>query len=102
MNTDTIKSDAQNNVPVIPNNGNPGTAYNVSNNREEQQEAAVQQDPFAWVQPSAYMQEVKNIIQGQDTLIQQLQQYLNSQEGTTTQEVVPPPVLPEETTWNGR
>lgn len=60
----SLQQDVQSNLPIIPNNGNPGGAYNMPRQGQPQQSAAPE-DPYAWLKPSPYMEQVKNILFGQ-------------------------------------
>ena len=65
----SIQSDVQQALPVIPNNGNPAGAYNMPQAAEEQPQVA--NDPFAWLKPSVYMEEVKTRLANWDEDVQQ-------------------------------
>lgn len=67
----SIQSDVQSALPVIPNNGNPAGAYNMPQaGQQEQAQQAAPVDPFAWLKPSAYMEEVKNRLANWDQEVQ--------------------------------
>lgn len=65
----SIQSDLQSSLPIIPNNGNPGGAYNMAPS-EETKEQAQPTDPYAWLKPSRYMEEVNVVLQKQDKLLE--------------------------------
>lgn len=70
-----VQQGIQSQLPVIPNNGNPGGAYNmpqqVASIAPQQQ---VQQNPLQWVEPSEYMTNVKQMLADQaERLIQNTQ-----------------------------
>lgn len=67
----SIQSDVQSALPVIPNNGNPGGAYNMPHSPAEQQQQVAAPDPFAWLKPSSYMEEVKNRLANWDQEVQE-------------------------------
>lgn len=60
----SLQQDVQSNLPIIPNNGNPGGVYNMPHQGQPQQRAAPE-DPYAWLKPSPYMEQVKSILFGQ-------------------------------------
>ena len=64
----SVQQDIQSSLPIIPNNGNPGGAYNVAAVGQPPQQAAAP-DPYAWLQPSAYMEEVSKVINNQDGIL---------------------------------
>lgn len=47
-----MQVNAQHRLPVTPNNGNPAGAYNMPHAQEQAQQPA---DPYAWLQPSPFM-----------------------------------------------
>lgn len=61
-----LQEDAQANLPVIPNNGNPGGANNMP---QSAQVASAEQraptDPLAWMAPSPYMTNISQLLQDQ-------------------------------------
>lgn len=63
----SIQQDIQGQLPVIPNNGNPGGAYNmpqqVASTGPVPQQAPA--NPLAWVEPSEYMTNIKQLLQQQ-------------------------------------
>ena len=65
----SIQSDVQSALPVIPNNGNPAGAYNMPQAGQQEQAAPVN-DPFAWLKPSVYMEEVKTRLANWDQEVQ--------------------------------
>ena len=65
----SIQSDVQSALPVIPNNGNPAGAYNMPHAGQQEQAAPVN-DPFAWLKPSVYMEEVKTRLANWDDDVQ--------------------------------
>lgn len=66
----SIQSDLQSSLPIIPNNGNPGGAYNMAPSQEDRVPQAPI-DPYAWLKPSAYMDKVKQILEQQDALLEE-------------------------------
>lgn len=66
----SMQSDLQSSLPIVPNNGNPGGAYNMAPAQQAQASQAPP-DPYAWLKPSKYMDEVNIILQGQDSLLEQ-------------------------------
>lgn len=69
----SIQSDVQQALPVIPNNGNPAGAYNMpqAGGADAQGAAQAAPDPFAWLKPSVYMEEVKTRLANWDEDVQQ-------------------------------
>lgn len=67
----SIQSDIQSNLPIMPNNGNPSGAYNMPQEGVAASAAAAPEDPYAWLKPSPYMDEVNNILSQQDSLLEQ-------------------------------
>lgn len=66
----SVQQGIQEALPVIPNNGNPGGAYNMAS----AQPAAAQAppvDPYAWVKPSPYMGMVDTILKQQDVALEE-------------------------------
>lgn len=55
-----LQQGIQESLPVIPNNGNPGGANNMPAAAQEQQ--AAPPDPYAWLQPSPYMNNVQDLL----------------------------------------
>lgn len=59
-----MQPDAQANLPVVPNNGNPAGAHNMP-----QQAAAAPVNPahahYPWLAPSVHMQNILSRVQGQ-------------------------------------
>lgn len=53
-----MQSNAQAALPVSPNNGNPGGAYNMPHGGQQAQPAAPS-DPWPWLQPSPFMQSLQ-------------------------------------------
>lgn len=68
----SLQSDLQGSLPVLPNNGNPAGAYNVASAEPGAPQAAAP-DPYDWVLPSPYMAEVGRILQQQDEVLKALQ-----------------------------
>lgn len=65
----SVQQGIQEALPVIPNNGNPGGAYNMASAAPAPQQAPV--DPYAWVKPSPYMGMVDTILQQQDVQLEE-------------------------------
>lgn len=53
-----MQSNAQAALPVSPNNGNPGGAYNMPHGGQQAVPAAPP-DPWPWLQPSPFMQSLQ-------------------------------------------
>lgn len=66
----SIQSDIQGSLPIMPNNGNPAGAYNMPQGEVAASAAAPKEDPYAWLKPSPYMDEVNNILKSQDSLLE--------------------------------
>lgn len=59
-----MQPNAQAALPVIPNNGNPGGAYNMPQQQVAQPEPAKPAGPdLSWLQPSQHMQVVNQTLQ---------------------------------------
>lgn len=56
----SMQEDIQSSLPITPNNGNPAGAYNMASAAPQQQQ--VPNDPYAWLQPSPYMELVNEVI----------------------------------------
>lgn len=56
-----MQMNAQEALPVVPNNGNPGGAHNMPVSNEPQQPVAPP-DPYAWLQPSPAMQTTSKLL----------------------------------------
>lgn len=54
-----LQQGIQESLPVIPNNGNPNGANNMPAAQQSQQAAP---DPYAWLQPSPFMEEVGSML----------------------------------------
>lgn len=88
-----LQQDAQAALPVIPNNGNPGGAYNMPQNG--QSPAKPPGPDLSWLQPSAHMQEVNNTLQAlQQSIDASRQQVQNSQPAVQQPQL---PVMPQTT-----
>lgn len=84
-----MQANAQGALPVLPNNGNPGGAHNMPQGQGVEQ-AAPAPDPYAWLQPSPFMQSASQMLE---------QMSARNQQRAATQEHVqllpePPAVLP--------
>lgn len=64
----SLQQDVQGSLPIIPNNGNPGGAYNMPSPEAPVQEA-VPQDPYSWLKASPYMEQVKAMLLGNEERI---------------------------------
>lgn len=64
----SLQQDVQNSLPILPNNGNPGGAYNMAPSEGPSQEAAPQ-DPYAWLKSSSYMDQVQALLLGNEERI---------------------------------
>jgi hypothetical protein len=85
-----MQANAQGALPVLPNNGNPGGAYNMPHAAADQQAQPPAPDPYAWLQPSPFMQSASQMLE---------QMSARNQQRAATQEHVqplpdPPAVLP--------
>lgn len=65
-----VQSSAQEALPVVPNNGNPGGANNMPNT--DVAAAQLPANPYSWLEPSEYMQDIKILLeqQAQDLQVQ--------------------------------
>jgi hypothetical protein len=70
-----MQANTQSQLPVIPNNGNPGGAYNMASADPTNEFPSPQVNPLAWMDPSPYMANVQEILakQAQDLQTQQTQ-----------------------------
>ena len=82
----SLQQGIQESLPVIPNNGNPGGANNMP--AAEQSQQAAPPDPYAWLQPSPYMQTVTEMLANSSVLEQLLSEIENSQEKQLYNQVV--------------
>ena len=73
-----LQQGVQESLPVIPNNGNPGGANNMP--ASPQGEQAAPPDPYAWLQPSPYMQKVTEMLADSSVLENLLQEIENPSE----------------------
>lgn len=62
---------------MVPNNGNPGGAYNVASAEPVTPQAAPA-NPYAWVEPSPYMGMVNTILQEQDVRLEEMIQSITN------------------------
>lgn len=76
----SLQQDVQSSLPIVPNNGNPGGAYNMPpSGTAPQQEAPP--DPYAWLKPSKYMAQVESFLeQNREDIRRQLFDLNNPQE----------------------
>jgi hypothetical protein len=81
-----INSDAQANVAVTPNNGNPGTIYNQPINRQEQPQQV--QGFRRMLPPSPYMQGIQSLLEQRRN---RLMQYFQPQQPAYQPSPVPTP-----------
>lgn len=87
-NITNMQRNAQEALPVMPNNGNPGGAYNMpAQAPQEQQPAPPPPDPYAFLKPSPYMDGVRAILAGQA-------QSLAAQQQPTPPPIQQAPILP--------
>ena len=82
----SLQQGIQESLPVIPNNGNPGGANNMP--AAEQSQQAAPPDPYAWLQPSPYMQTVTEMLANSSVLEQLLSEIENPQEKQLYNQVV--------------
>lgn len=80
----SMQANAQANLPVIPNNGNPNGAYNMPRNPAAAAPAE-RPNPLGWLEPSPAMQQLQQTMQ-------QRQQYLNAMLGQIRQQ----PAVPQQ------
>lgn len=83
-----LQQNAQAALPVIPNNGNPGGAYNMPQNG--QSPAKPPGPDLSWLQPSAHMQEVNATLQALQNNIDASKQRVQAEQ----QQVQAQPQLP--------
>lgn len=81
----SMQANAQANLPVIPNNGNPNGAYNMPRTPPTRTVPTPKPAQFSWLEPSPAMQQL------QETM-QQRQQYLNAMLGQIRQQ----PMIPHQ------
>lgn len=81
----SMQANAQANLPVIPNNGNPNGAYNMPRTPSTRTVPTQKPAQFSWLEPSPAMQQL------QETM-QQRQQYLNAMLGQIRQQ----PMIPQQ------
>lgn len=74
----SLQQGIQESLPVIPNNGNPAGANNMPASSQEEQ--AAPPDPYAWLQPSPYMQKVTEMLANSSVLENLLQEIENPSE----------------------
>lgn len=74
----SLQQGIQESLPVIPNNGNPAGANNMPASSQEEQ--ATPPDPYAWLQPSPYMQKVTEMLANSSVLENLLQEIENPSE----------------------
>jgi hypothetical protein len=60
-----LQETAQGQVPVIPNNGNPGGAYNMASAEGPTAGLPSNPNPLAWLEPTEYMQNIKQLLAAQ-------------------------------------
>lgn len=82
-----LQANAQANLPVIPNNGNPGGAHNMPQQVQEGAAPAAPAYPYPWMAPSPYMENIKRRIAG-------MQQNLTPV-APPQQQMAPPPAAPQ-------
>lgn len=75
--TSNLQQNAQAALPVIPNNGNPGGAYNMQPARMG--EPTPTGPDLSWLAPSPYMTNVQNTITAMQQRIAQQQQQVQPQ-----------------------
>ena len=63
-----MQANTQAQLPVIPNNGNPGGAYNMASAEPATAGLPSNPNPLAWMEPSEYMMNIKQLLamQAQD------------------------------------
>jgi hypothetical protein len=82
----SLQQGIQESLPVLPNNGNPAGANNMP--AAEQSQQAAPPDPYAWLKPSKYMDQVTEMLANSDVLEQLLQEVENPQQGQLYNQVV--------------
>lgn len=84
-----MQSNAQAALPVSPNNGNPGGAYNMPHGGQQAQPAAPP-DPWPWLQPSPFMQSLQQDLASRSERLRQELSFANGVQQMQMQ----PTVLP--------
>ena len=96
-----VQANAQANVPVTPNNGNPGGAYNAPRPAVPAAQPTLPGRDFSWLQPSSSMQQLHQMLQNRqqylDTRLGEIRQPQQLQQVQQPQQVqMPrPPQLPQ-------
>lgn len=68
----SMQSDLQSSLPIVPNNGNPAGAHNMPQAEQTGGAAsAAPSDPYEWLKPSRYMDEVNALLGQQDAMLEQ-------------------------------
>lgn len=83
-----LQANAQANLPVIPNNGNPGGAHNMPHSGQEGAAPAAPSYPYPWMAPSQHMENIKRRIAG-------MQQNL-APAAQPAQQMAPPPAAQQQ------
>lgn len=83
----SMQANAQASLPVIPNNGNPGGAYNAPRPVNPGGGMARKAQDFSWLEPSPAMQQLTQMLGDR-------QQYLNTRLGEIRQQPLPQPNMP--------
>lgn len=65
-----MQANIQGELPVIPNNGNPGGAHNMPHMAQQEQVQAPP-DPYAWLKPSPFMDTAKQLLDSMSAVNQQ-------------------------------
>lgn len=69
----SMQADLQTNLPIIPNNGNPGGAYNMSpQDYPVAADKGPQDDRYGWLKPSKYMEDVNVLLKQQDNWLEEM------------------------------
>lgn len=92
----SVQQDAQASLPVIPNNGNPGGAYNMPQTTQEPAKPAG--PDLSWLQPSKYMEQVSSTIAEIQNNIDKKTagEFLQQASGGATAQTPSMPVMPQE------
>lgn len=98
----SMQANAQANLPVIPNNGNPNGAYNAPRRIPQMLAGKASPNEFSWLEPSPAMQQLQSSMaqrqQYLDNRINQIRQQpsltVDSPSPIQTQPIQPLPTIP--------
>lgn len=77
----SMQSDAQNALPVIPNNGNPGGANNMPQLASLDSPPVAAPNPLQWLEPSPAMSNTKSLLEAQYNKLLREQMNARTSEG---------------------